>query len=129
MNTNKIVKCRRFIVPKKVEQINDHLFIDTYKSNNINLCLGSWSQISMGAILVYVSLMYLYKLTTWGYWRIVQIQQETYSKYAMNSVNDIQLSSMLLSSNVCYVFLLIDHAACLMPQLLSSILVAMLERL
>jgi len=22
-------------VPKKVEQINDHLFIDTYKSNNI----------------------------------------------------------------------------------------------
>jgi len=23
------------IVPKKVEQINDHLFIDTYKSNNI----------------------------------------------------------------------------------------------
>jgi len=24
-----------YIVPKKVEQINDHLFIDTYKSNNI----------------------------------------------------------------------------------------------
>jgi len=24
-------------VPKKVEQINDHLFIDTYKSNNINI--------------------------------------------------------------------------------------------
>jgi len=23
------------VVPKKVEQINDHLFIDTYKSNNI----------------------------------------------------------------------------------------------
>jgi len=22
-------------VPKKVEQINDHLFLDTYKSNNI----------------------------------------------------------------------------------------------
>jgi len=29
------VKLRKFIVPKKVEQINDHLFIDTYKSNNI----------------------------------------------------------------------------------------------
>jgi len=27
----------RFIVPKKVEQINDHLFIDTYKSNNIKI--------------------------------------------------------------------------------------------
>jgi len=35
MNTNNDVKWRRFIVPKKVEQINDHLFIDTYKSNNI----------------------------------------------------------------------------------------------
>jgi len=29
MNTNKEVEWRRFIVPKKVEQINDHLFIDT----------------------------------------------------------------------------------------------------
>jgi len=37
MNTNKEVKWRRFIVPKKVEQINDHLFIDTYKSNNIKI--------------------------------------------------------------------------------------------
>jgi len=27
----------RFIVPKKVEQINDYLFIDTYKSNNIQI--------------------------------------------------------------------------------------------
>jgi len=27
----------RFIVPKKVEQINYHLFIDIYKSNNINI--------------------------------------------------------------------------------------------
>jgi len=27
---NNGVKLRRFIVPKKVEQINDHLFIDTY---------------------------------------------------------------------------------------------------
>jgi len=24
-------------VPKKVEQINDYLFIDTYKSNNIKI--------------------------------------------------------------------------------------------
>jgi len=24
-------------VPKKVEQINDHLFIDTYKANNIKI--------------------------------------------------------------------------------------------
>jgi len=28
------------IVPKKVEQINDHLFIDTYKSNNIKVGLN-----------------------------------------------------------------------------------------
>jgi len=27
----------RFIVPKEVEQIIDHLFIDTYKSNNIQI--------------------------------------------------------------------------------------------
>jgi len=47
MNTNNGVKWRRFIVPKKIEQINDYLFIDTYKSNkikigvndiNINIC-------------------------------------------------------------------------------------------
>jgi len=37
MNTNKEVGWRSFIVPKKVEQINDHLFIDTYKSNNIKI--------------------------------------------------------------------------------------------
>jgi len=37
VNTNNGVKWRRFIVPKKVEQINDHLFIDTYKSNNIQI--------------------------------------------------------------------------------------------
>jgi len=37
MNTNKEVEWRRFIVPKKVEQINDHLFIDTNKSNNIKI--------------------------------------------------------------------------------------------
>jgi len=37
MNTNKEVEWWRFIVPKKVEQINDHLFIDTYKSNNIKI--------------------------------------------------------------------------------------------
>jgi len=35
VNTNNGVQWRRFIVPKKVEQMNDHLFIDTYKSNNI----------------------------------------------------------------------------------------------
>jgi len=37
MNTNKEVEWRRFIVPKKVEQIIGHLFIDTYKSNNIKI--------------------------------------------------------------------------------------------
>jgi len=37
VNTNNSVKWRRFIVPKKVEQHNDHLFIDTYKSNNIQI--------------------------------------------------------------------------------------------
>jgi len=35
VNTNNGVTWRRFTVPKKVEQINDRLFIDTYKSNNI----------------------------------------------------------------------------------------------
>jgi len=35
MNTNNDVKSRRFIVPKKVEQINDHLLIN--KSNNIKI--------------------------------------------------------------------------------------------
>jgi len=37
MNTNKEVEWRRFIVPKNFKQINDHLFIDTYKSNNIKI--------------------------------------------------------------------------------------------
>jgi len=37
MNTNNDEKWSRFIVPKKVEQINDHLFIDTYESNNIKI--------------------------------------------------------------------------------------------
>jgi len=40
VNTNNGVKWRRFIVPKKVEQINDHLFIDTDKSNNIKIGLN-----------------------------------------------------------------------------------------
>jgi len=31
------MKWRIFIVPKGVEQIKDHLFIDTYKSNNIKI--------------------------------------------------------------------------------------------
>jgi len=34
---NNGVKWRSFIVPKKVEQINDRLFIDTYRSNNIKI--------------------------------------------------------------------------------------------
>jgi len=33
VNKNNGVKWRRFIVPKKVEQINDYVFIDTYESN------------------------------------------------------------------------------------------------
>jgi len=33
MNTNNGVKWKRCIVSKLVEKINDHLFIDTYKSN------------------------------------------------------------------------------------------------
>jgi len=37
MNTNNGVKWRRFIMPKKFEQINDHLYIDTYMSNNIHI--------------------------------------------------------------------------------------------
>jgi len=37
VNTKNGVKWRRFIVPKKVEQINDYLFIDTYKSNKIKV--------------------------------------------------------------------------------------------
>jgi len=37
MTTINGVKWRRFITPKKVDQINDHLFIDTYKSNNIKI--------------------------------------------------------------------------------------------
>jgi len=32
MNTNNGVNWRKFIVPKKVEQINDYLFIDTYSA-------------------------------------------------------------------------------------------------
>jgi len=34
---NNGVKWRRSIVPKKVEQINDYLFIETYKSNKIKI--------------------------------------------------------------------------------------------
>jgi len=40
MNTNKMVEWRRFIVPKKVEKINDHLFIDTYKLKLNNIKIG-----------------------------------------------------------------------------------------
>jgi len=37
VNTNNGVKWRRFIVHKKVEQIDDYLFIDSCKSNKINI--------------------------------------------------------------------------------------------
>jgi len=37
VNTNNGVKWRRFIVPKTVEKINDHIFIDTYKSSNTTI--------------------------------------------------------------------------------------------
>jgi len=37
MNTNKEVKWRKLIALKKVEQINDHLFIYTNNSNNIKI--------------------------------------------------------------------------------------------
>jgi len=38
MNTNNGVKWRRFIVPKKLNKLMTmHLFIDTYKSNNIHI--------------------------------------------------------------------------------------------
>jgi len=37
VNTNNGVNLRRLSVPKKVEQINDHLFIDIYKPNNIKI--------------------------------------------------------------------------------------------
>jgi len=40
VNMNNSVKWSRFIVPKKVEQINDYLFIDTYKSNKIKICVN-----------------------------------------------------------------------------------------
>jgi len=33
VNTNNGVKWRGFIVPNKVEQIKDHLFIDTYNND------------------------------------------------------------------------------------------------
>jgi len=37
MNMNNGVKWRRFIVPRNVEQNNDHLFIDKYKSQNLQI--------------------------------------------------------------------------------------------
>jgi len=37
VNKNNGVKWKRSIVPNKVEQINDLLFIDTYKSNIIKV--------------------------------------------------------------------------------------------
>jgi len=38
-NVNNSVKWR-FILPKKVEQINDYLLVDTYKSINIQIGLN-----------------------------------------------------------------------------------------
>ena len=84
-----------------------------------------WSKLNMGATLVSVSLVYLSMQTTRCYWRLVQMPQETCSKYATNLINDIRLSSMLCSPNVYCVYLLIDHVVCLMPPLLSSILEAL----
>jgi len=40
VNTNNGVKWSRFIVPKKVEQIDDYLFIDTSKSNKIKFVVN-----------------------------------------------------------------------------------------
>jgi len=37
VNTNNSVKCRWFIAPKKVKQINDNFFVDTYKSNKMKI--------------------------------------------------------------------------------------------
>jgi len=37
---NNSVKSSWFLVPKKVKQINDYIFIDTYKSNTINIGLN-----------------------------------------------------------------------------------------
>jgi len=37
VNTNNGMQWRRFIVPKKVEQINDYVFLDTYRANKIKI--------------------------------------------------------------------------------------------
>jgi len=86
----------------------------------------------MGAILVSVSLVYVHILTTWCDWRIVQMQQET-TKYAMNSVKEIRNLQCYPNEIILYYmskcllrYLLTENVVCLMPQLLSSILVAML---
>jgi len=39
VNTINGVIWRRLIVPKKVEQINDYLFIETYKSKKLKLAV------------------------------------------------------------------------------------------
>jgi len=50
MNTNKEVEWRRFIVLKKVEQINDHLFTDTYKAMaSENVASGSGRQLDQSS--------------------------------------------------------------------------------
>jgi hypothetical protein len=51
VNQNNCVKWSRVIVLKKVELINDYLFIDTYKSNKIKIGMNEMrvndSEISM----------------------------------------------------------------------------------
>jgi len=49
----------------------------------------------MGAILVYCSLVHLHYVDDLVFRRLVQMQQQKFSNYAMNSVNDTRLSSML----------------------------------
>jgi len=71
------VKWRRFIVPKKVEQINDHLFIviDTYKSNNI--------QIGVNDMTVNDSEMYVrWKDETWSItYTVDTVQTQTHASH------------------------------------------------
>ena len=67
----------------------------------------------MGATLLSVSLVYLPMQTTWCYWRLVQMPQETCLKYAMNLVNDIRLSSNAIKSKC--LLCLSSNRSCRMP--------------
>jgi len=64
MNTNNGVKWRRFIVPKKVEHINYHLFIDTYKSNSIKIGVNDMT-VNVAEMRLYY-LLYI-KIVLWVY--------------------------------------------------------------